>query len=331
MALGIALALCAALLSGCVPQRPAGAAALGAAAPGTAGARPYAHLFVIVEENIEFDSLVGNPQLPTLADLTNRYGLATHYFGLVHPSEGNYVALVGGDSYGISDDNLYTQHTIRSPSIVDQLETAGLSWRGYFQGLPGPGYGGECYPTAPGPCLYAAKHNGFLNFAHVQSSPDELRNIVPDTQLATDLASGQMANLVFITPDQCHDLHGLDGACSGDRLAQQTDDYLRTMLDLLMHSSLWSSERSAIVITADEGGTNLGCCGVDPGGGRVATIVIRSDQSAPQQDATPYNHVSLLATMQTAFGLGCRLNGAPIGRTCDTAAGVQPMRPLFGL
>jgi hypothetical protein len=54
-----------------------------------------------------------------------------------------------------------------------------------------------------------------------------------------------------------------------------------------------------------------GCCGITPGGGRVATIVIRSDQ--------------------TAFGLGCRLNGTPVGRTCDTGAGVKPMRALFGL
>jgi phosphatidylinositol-3-phosphatase len=88
----------------------------------------------------------------------------------IHPSEGNYVALVGGDAYGITDDNAYTTHEIAKPSIVDQLEGAGLSRKAYLQDLPTPGYTPTCYPLT-GPCLYASKHDGFLNFAHVQDSP----------------------------------------------------------------------------------------------------------------------------------------------------------------
>ena len=315
----VGLALTLAVLAGCSP------------APAPAGQRPYAHVFIIVEENVELESLLDNPKLPTIGDLAKRYGLATQYFGLTHPSEGNYVALVGGDSYGIRDDDSYTQHVVDQPSLVDQLETAGLTWRGYFQSLPGAGYAGECYPTL-GPCLYASKHNGFLNFGRVQRSPDEQRKLVPDTALAADLATGQVPNLAFIVPDQCHDLHGLESTCSGDQLAQQTDDYLRSTIDTIMHASVWSSSRSAIVITADEGESDLGCCGATPGGGRVATIVIRSDQTQPLQDATPYNHISLVASIQTVFGLGCRVNGVPVGRTCETtSAGSQPMRALFGL
>ena len=66
------------------------------------GGRTYDHIFVIVEENREFSDVIGNTrQFPTINDLANRYGLATNYFGTIHPSEGNYVSLVGGTTMAL--------------------------------------------------------------------------------------------------------------------------------------------------------------------------------------------------------------------------------------
>ena len=295
-------------------------------------ARQLDHIFVIVEENAEFGSIIGNPKAPTLNALASRYGLATQSFGVTHPSEGNYVAMLGGDAYGIEDDNAFTSHTIARPSLVDQLEGAGLTWKGYFQSLPAAGYAGTCYPSAA-VCLYASKHNGFLNFAHVQQSDAEKARLVPDTDLATDLASPGMPDLSFIIPDQCHDLHGLGDQCSDERLLADSDQYLATTVQAIMGSDPWTQARSAIVVTFDEGSedSTLGCCGANPGGGRIATVVILSQQTGPQQDPAPYNHYSLVATIQAAFGLGCQFQGQPVGLTCDTAHGVQPMAPLFQL
>lgn len=292
--------------------------------------RQYDHIFVIVEENIEFKDLIGNPKAPTFNMLANTYGLATQYFGTIHPSEGNYVSLVGGSAYGITDDASYKVHTINKPSIVDQLEAAGLTWKGYFQNLPFAGYADTCYPTT-GPCLYASKHNGFVNFAHVQNSPSEMAKLVPDTDLGDDLASNDVPNFVFIAPDQCHDLHGIGGTCTGDQLFKETDSYLKTTVHEIMRSPVWERGRNAIVVTTDEGSTSLGCCDANPGGGHIATVVIRNHQERPLQDATPYNHHSLVATIQAAFGLGCTFNGAPVGDTCDTAHGVKPLALLFNL
>jgi hypothetical protein len=238
--------------------------------------------------------------------------------------------MVGGNSYGIVDDNPYTTHKINQPSIVDQLEGAGLSWKGYFQNMPVAGYTGTCYPTT-GPCLYASKHNGFVNFAHVQNNPAEMSNLVPDTNLGDDLANGTVPNFAFIAPDQCHDLHGIGGTCTDGLLSQQTDAYLKTTVDEIMNSKVWQQGTNAIVINFDEGTTSLGCCDANPGGGQVATVVIGNHQQHPLQDATPYNHYSLVATLQAAFGLGCQFNGTPVGFTCDSANGDVPMAPLFSL
>jgi hypothetical protein len=97
-----------------------------------------------------------------------------------------------------------------------------------------------------------------------------------------------------------------------------------------MSSAAWQTGTSAIVVVWDEGDTTLGCCDANPGGGQVATVVVQNQNQTPLRDATPFNHYSLVATLQSAFNLGCTFNGTPIGFTCDTANGVQPMSLLFG-
>ncbi len=74
---------------------------------------------------------------------------------------------------------------------------------------------------------------------------------------------------------------------------------------------------------SDEGQLGTGCCGADPGGGHVATIVITNKTSQyPITDNTPYNHYSLLLSIEDAFGLPCLANA------CDSADGVVPMTKL---
>src|SRR5579862_2846626 len=77
------------------------AAAEGSAAP----ALPrYTHIFVIIEENHTTNEIIGSPAAPFLTRLSKEYGFASNYYGIRHPSEPNYVALVGGDTFGIADD-----------------------------------------------------------------------------------------------------------------------------------------------------------------------------------------------------------------------------------
>ena len=83
---------------------------LAAAASAAAAEGPiprYDHIFVIIEENHTFDEVIGNKAAPNLNRLAETYGLATEFFAEVHPSEGNYVAMVGGNSFGIHDDDAY--------------------------------------------------------------------------------------------------------------------------------------------------------------------------------------------------------------------------------
>jgi phosphatidylinositol-3-phosphatase len=125
--------------------------------------------------------------------------------------------------------------------------------------------------------------------------------------------------------------HGGHGSVRRDTntLISAGDAYVGTMVSEIMHSSVWAHGTNAIVVTwdeddfSDEGQPGTGCCGADPGGGHVVTIVITNHSQGHVTDNTAYNHYSLLRSIEGAFGLPCLQNA------CDAQHGVKPMTPLF--
>src|SRR5256885_1021551 len=200
------LAIAAAAALG-VTGAPAASAAVSPAADGH-----YDHIFVIVEENHGYSDVIGNPAAPNLNALASQYGVATNYDAVAHPSEPNYVALLGGSPFTVADDNAYYVNQVAAPSLISELDQAGISWRAYLQGLPHPGYQGICYPAncngAPDKDpLYVSKHDGISNFTTSHSAADWSRQ-VPMGQLSGDLASGHVPAFSWVIPDECHDQHG---------------------------------------------------------------------------------------------------------------------------
>src|SRR5437868_4053998 len=68
---------------------------------------PYRHIFLIILENRSYEEIIGNPNAPNINRLAVTYGLASQFYAEVHPSEGNYVAMIGGDTFGIDDDDAW--------------------------------------------------------------------------------------------------------------------------------------------------------------------------------------------------------------------------------
>ena len=106
------------------------------------------------------------------------------------------------------------------------------------------------------------KHDPFLMYPDVYQNPARADNVVPLTQLGTDLSAGQVPQFAWITPNICNDMHGGAPACpypsSPTDPAQATlykdgDNFLRTWVGLITHSPAWT-RHSAIFITWDEGG-----------------------------------------------------------------------------
>jgi phosphatidylinositol-3-phosphatase len=344
-----------------------------AAAPAFAqeGVPRYDHIFIIVGENKSYDEMLSHPDwAPNLNRLAAQYGSATQFYGEVHPSEPNYIAMLGGDTFGIHDDDAffcgphledafcgdtdqpgYAGHAIAARSLMDQLSEHHLNWKGYFEDLPAPGslvprWPLPLYPAAGRPsALYAAKHNGFVNFTSVHDAPyrERMEHLVNFDQLYADLASGIMPNYAHIIPNQCNDMHGLSGAnvpedCrTAQGLIRRGDAEIGMLVDRIMQSRVWRDGNTAIVITFDENDGSRpdapqGCCGYDPasaanfGGGQIVTLVIGNHGPRHLADPTPYNHYSLLRTVEDAFGIAEHL-----GHAADRDKGVVPMIPLFAL
>jgi hypothetical protein len=300
----------------------------------------YDHVFLMVLENHGFSQIIGNPAAPHINKLANTFGLATQYFSVADPSEPNYVAMLGGNFFGIADDNAYYLNKLKKPSLMSQMNAASLSWKGYLQSMPYVGYRGICYPVKCNGVpdldpLYASKHNGITNFDSIQGSNSEFNKMGPLERLNDDLASNNVPNFAYVIPDQCNDMHGapsycIDGGTPGDPqdqlLVTLGDNFVNTVVSQITGAAFWTTGNNAIVITFDEGadGDTGGCCDANPGTGLVATIVIANHGPRGLKDPTPYNHYSLLQTLQRAFGLGC------LEFTCDTA-NVTPMAPLFAV
>lgn len=312
----------------------------------TRAAPAFNHIYVIMEENTSYEDVIGNlVDAPYINSLAQTYGFAANYYGVTHPSLPNYVAVTAGDFFGSHSDN--SSQVFDQQNLFDQLESKGLTWASYMQSLPSAGFTGAQYPSnAP---LYVNKHDPAVLFKDILSSPTRLQNIKPIDQLSSDLATGTAPNFAFIAPDECHDMHGMTSSqanAAGEpwcaypanfvinhALIQQSDQYLKTLVSTIMGSKAWTAD-SAIVVTWDENessglrspnrgyASNTGCCAspINDGGGRVPTIVITGTPSHTVS-LHPYNHYSLMRTIEDNFGLGC------LNNTCNSA--VQPMTDLF--
>ena len=336
----------------------------------------FSHIFYIMMENHSTDQIFSNTaDAPYINQLANEYAISTNYYGVTHPSLPNYLAAISGSYQGIWDDckagttsacapeafmsgapyngRLLTQaevnsathqpHWFTDQTIIDQLESHDISWKAYMESMPTAGYTGEYYPVdqvngqnVPHK-LYAQKHDPFMYFSNIRNNPARMQKIVPFTQFDKDLALGHIPNFVWITPNQCHDMHGVSTAdakalgipnCASPasgldhKVIQLGDTFVHDIVTKIMNSKVWNS-KSAILINWDENdyGSYEGCCysptgihGVTLGGGDAPFMAITSRNAHHLVDSTtPYNHYTLLATIEKLWGLGCIQNSCNFG------------------
>lgn len=269
----------------------------------------FSHVFVFVFENSSAESVLGAKHLPTVTRLAQEGALAANSHGVTHPSLPNYVAMIAGTYFGTHSDN--PTQKFSGPTLPDELEKAGLTWKGYFQSLPSVGFTGN---TSAVPWVYVKRHNPFMLFPAIAGDPQRAANSVPLGQLQGDLASGRAPNFALIVPDLCHDLHGNVNCFDREALQNRADAFLAQWVDTIRRSSAWD-DRAAIVITFDESEAKDS----RGNGGRIPTIVLTKNGPSGVKSDRFYNHYSLLRTLTDAWGL------PPIGE----AAKAVPMTDLF--
>jgi phosphatidylinositol-3-phosphatase len=343
-----------ALLLAALGARTAAAVAPPAALP------PIRHVFVLLLENQSYHVTFGDgTAAPYLAHtLAARGALLEQYYSIGHASLGNYIALVSGqapndatqldcpmfvdfkpsaarlDAHG----QLLGSGCVYPPmvrTLPDQLEAAGLTWRGYMEdmGNDPAREAATCGHVRVGQPdttelarlsdQYAGRHDPFIYFHSIID--DQARcaaRVVNLERLKQDLArSDTTPNYVFITPNLCddgHDAHCVDGRRGG---LTAIDTFLRKWVPLIERSPAFRAD-GLLVITFDESaGTgpegSSACCGErplpgalyapgfgGPGGGRIGAVVLSPFVRPGTVSAVPYNHYALLRTVEAIFGLG---------------------------
>jgi hypothetical protein len=241
----------------------------------------FKHVFVVLEENNNYASVIGNPAMPYFNSLANKYGLATQYYADTHPSIGNYFMLTTGQI--ITNDDGFSG-TVTADNVVRHLLTAGKTWKAYEESLP---YAGYIQPNVGG---YARKHCPLSYFSDVVNSSSEKLNLVPFTQFASDRASGHFPSYSFISPNLCNDAHD----CS----LGTADGWLKKNIAPLISSTAFKDGGLLIIVFDESGNDN------SHGGGRVAWVAVTSQHSKMgYKSTTLHQHEATLRLMLQGLGL----------------------------
>ncbi len=241
----------------------------------------FSHVFVVVEENHGYSSVIGSSSMPYLNSLASKYGLATQYYANTHPSIGNYFMMTTGRL--ITNNDSYST-TVTVDNLARRFLTGGETFKSYAESMQPTTYGyKDAYP-------YVRRHNPFAYFSDVINSSTWKNYLVPFSQFPTDMKSNRLPQFSFIIPNQKNNAH--------DGTLNQADLWLKTNIAPLLINPAFS-QNGLLIILFDEAATS----DASHGGGRIATLIISPKGKKPYKSTTLYQHQSLLRLVLQGLGI----------------------------
>ncbi len=248
----------------------------------------FDHIIMIMFENQNYQQVIGNKELPTFNQLAAQNVLLTHYYAVAHPSLPNYIALMGGNTFGITSN--CTNCFINQPSLPDLIEASGRTWKTYQEDLPS-----HCFVGNSGE--YVQKHDPFVYFDPIREDPGRCNHdVVSLKELDQDLAANQLPNFAFIMPNLCDSAH--------DCPVTVADQWLSQVIQKLRASQALGQTYLIYIAFEESRSDDSSCCGLPKkAGGRVLAILISPQAKNGFLDDTPLDHYSLLKTILISWTL----------------------------
>ncbi|WP_233842350.1 alkaline phosphatase family protein [Dyella sp. 2HG41-7] len=252
----------------------------------------FDHVFMVMMENTDYSEVIGDTtDAPFINSLANQGVLLDNYSGVYHPSDENYLAIAGGDTF-VKGAIYYPNIKVTSQHIGDELEAAGKTWKAYEQGMGTP-----CNTSNNNDSYYEPDDAPFINFTDISTNSVRCAaHLFDTTQLSTDLQSASTTpNFAWIAADDYY-----DGESSGNGSAQSLqvqNGWLQQTLQPIFNSPAWTQQRSLLILTWDESASSTG--------NHVATLVLGSPGTvqAGYVSNTSYNHFSVGRTIENALGI----------------------------
>jgi phosphatidylinositol-3-phosphatase len=269
-------------------------------------------------------------------------------------------ATVGSDEQVTGQGCVYPSSTQTLPG---QLTAKHLTWRAYLEGMDegaasgASGADGACgHPalgaadqtaaaTPPAGQTYATWRNPFVYFHSLIDSSACASNDVGLSKLASDLSDPKNTpDFAYIAPDLCHDGSPTPCASGAPSGLGAAEGFLKRVVPEITGSKAYK-ENGLLAITVDEAPSSgefadsSSCCGqpqfpnlpasssaLGPeGGGQVGALLLSPfiKQGVSQE---PYNHFSLLRTIEDMFGLS-HLGYAGLSKVSSFEPSIFSVRP----
>ena len=278
---------------------------------------PPKHVVIVLEENRSLAQIVGNRRLPIINSLISRGTLFTDSHGVTHPSLPNYFALFTGKT-NTDGDHCSDKPTdilgdlpvnagmdARMPTLGGELLKAHLTFVGYADSLPSPGYVG-CYGRGGSFWSFYLKRHAPWTFFTRGGHPGEVLKdlkgqLLPDSVNQPFSAFPQpgqyddLPTLAMVTPNARHDMHGTPIGPSEEGLESAADDWLGTNIVPLVRWAEDPKNATLVIITWDESDK-------DSSTNSIPTIFLGS-MVRQGSDGEHITHYNVLATIERFYGL----------------------------
>lgn len=264
-----------------------------------ASAAPHVtKVLTIVEENHSLaQSKAGMPYLSSLA---RHYAYAKNYHGIQYPSLPNYLAIAGGDTFGVQDDAAPAAHRLLVATVFGQAIAKRRHARTYAESMRG-----RCALTGNAHRGYAVKHNPWAYFPAERARCRSFD--VPETDFRRAAKANALPEVGMLIPNMCHDAH--------DCRLRTADAWLRSRLPVVLSSRDFRSGKLMVVITADEDDSHSG--------NRVLTVVLHPRLAGSHKVVgTPLSHYSLSRLYSQVVGAR-PLRRATRARSLSAAFGLR--------
>jgi acid phosphatase len=229
--------------------------------------QPVTKLLTIVEENHSLEQM--KTGMPYLYSLAQRFAYANNYVAIRHPSLPNYLAIAGGDTFGVSDDAGPASHPLSGQSVFGQAIAHGRTAGVYAESMPG-----NCAQSSS--AGYVVKHNPWPYFVDERALCNA--SDTPETGFGAAVGANALPNAGMLIPNLCNDAHD----CS----LGTADSWLKNRLPNILASSDFTSGKLAVVVTADEDDS--------ASGNKVLTVVLHASLDGSHKVvSTPLTHYSL--------------------------------------
>ena len=248
------------------------------------------HLVVVIEENRSYAEIIGNADDPYINSLAQQGALFTQSFAVTYPSQPNYLFLFSGwspDTIGDTCNN-DKPHRFSAPNLGSALIGAGLTFKGYSEGLPAVGFTGCSSGN------YYRRHNPWVNWQGASAHEVPAAANLPFADFPTDFS--KLPTVSIVVPTLKNNMH--DGSI------RRADRWLEANLKTYVE---WAKANSSLlIVTWDEDDSKHG--------NHIPTIFV-GPMVRPGRYGGRITHSNVLRTIEDMYGLpyaGNSATAAPI-------------------